>query len=493
MSDNRMIVLVRPPEDPRMYAVSGLDRKEPPLSLCYLAAVLAQEGYRVKIIDGLLVNGLTECVAQIQEESPWIVGITCNTITLHMAIELAGMVRQSCPNAFIGLGGQHASALPKKTLEDYGDFDFLVFGEGEQTLLEVVRANEKENGSVDLFGDILGLAYRRGTAREVILNKPRPLIKNLDALPLPARHLLGDINKYVPQISEYYRLPSAMMLSSRGCPYGCVFCSRSVFGRTYRAHSPEHVLKEIEQLVERGVREVRFVDDLFTLDRARVMAICDGIISRKLNLTWSCEMRVDTADSDMVRKMRQAGCWAVGFGIESGDPDVLKIIDKKINLDLVRKAVSIASAEGIFVRGFFMLGHPSETKESIRRTIDFAKSLPLDVATFSIVKVHPQTQLHEMVGEYGTMHIMQSTDDWAEVARHGYPFNVFLPHGLTLEYLERMQVWAHKEFFLRPRYIARQILRALTDWCFLVQMWRGGLVLLRMIVKKESQPQREPR
>ena len=481
------IVLIRPPEDPRMYCVPGLERVEPPLGICYIAAVLEREGYSVSIIDGVaLKNGLAKCVSLIKEKAPGIVGITCTTVTLHMAVDLARAVRAARPQALIGIGGPHASALPEKTLEDYRDFDFVVFGEGEETFLELVRAYGGEGRPDTRWDGILGLAYRGTADGNVVVNEQRPLIRDLEVLPLPARHLLGDIRKYIPQIGEYYRLPSSMMITSRGCPYGCVFCSRSVFGRTFRAHSAGYVMDELDYLIGRGAREVRFVDDLFTFKKDRVMDICGSMINRKLDLTWSCEMRVDTADAEMVVMMRKAGCWSVAFGIESGDEEVLEIIDKKIDLELVRRSVCLAAAEGIYVRGLFMLGHPKETKESIRRTINFAKSLPLDLASFSIVKVHPQTRLFHMVGQYGTM---QTVDDWAEVARRGYPFNVFVPHGLDFKYMEKMQIRAHREFFIRPWYIMRQLIKSFTDRYFFKRTWKGGLVLLRMILKK-IQPSR---
>jgi radical SAM superfamily enzyme YgiQ (UPF0313 family) len=372
----------------------------PPLGLAYLAAVLEKEGLDVRITDGSRGLSMAEVLAELKAYDPNIVGISCTTPTFLDAIELAETVRGTFPKAIIVLGGAHVTAIPQEAmLEEV--FDVGVISEGEMTFLELVEGIEDKGSqeAVDL-GQINGLAYREGG--RVVLTPPRDRIKDLDSLPHPARHLLPPLSEYRPTPASYRKLPAAVMMTSRGCPYGCTFCDRGVFGNYVRAHSPERVLAEIEELLGRyGAREIRFFDDTFTINRKKVEKICEMIIERGLRFPWTCLTRVNTVDKGLLRLMKEAGCWQVLFGLESGDPRMLDNLNKGSSVEQNSQAVQLALEAGLGVRGDFIIGTPGETMESLENTLDFTKRSGLDYAHFNKFVPYPGTELYERLVSEG--------------------------------------------------------------------------------------------
>jgi radical SAM superfamily enzyme YgiQ (UPF0313 family) len=443
----------------------------PPLGLAYLAAVLEKEGLDVRITDGSRGLSMAEVLAELKAYDPNIVGISCTTPTFLDAIELAETVRGTFPKAITVLGGAHVTAIPQEAmLEEV--FDVGVISEGEMTFLELVEGIEDKGSqeAVDL-GQINGLAYREGG--RVVLTPPRDRIKDLDSLPHPARHLLPPLSEYRPTPASYRKLPAAVMMTSRGCPYGCTFCDRGVFGNYVRAHSPERVLAEIEELLGRyGAREIRFFDDTFTINRKRVEKICEMIIERGLRFPWTCLTRVNTVDKGLLRLMKEAGCWQVLFGLESGDPRMLDNLNKGSSVEQNSQAVQLALEAGLGVRGDFIIGTPGETMESLENTLAFTKRSGLDYAHFNKFVPYPGTELYERLvsegHEFDTKNLPPIVDHAAIM---------YVPNGLTREELKEFLDRAHREFYLRPSHVVRRLLRT-GSWHEFTGQAKGALAIV---------------
>jgi anaerobic magnesium-protoporphyrin IX monomethyl ester cyclase len=440
------VLLINPPltrgERYGRFAQGG--STSPPNGLLYLAAVLERDGHQVRIIDGLnRFLTATDIVARSRDFRPDLVGLSLATIAFYRGAALARMIKEKRPDLPIVVGGPDVSAR----LEEYGahlpayPFDFAVYGEGERTIVELVRVLDKGG---DLDG-ILGLIHaQNGAAR---INPPRPWLTDLDDLPLPARHLLPDLHKYRPNLMTYKRRPWTTMITSRGCPNQCTFCDRSLFGQHYRARSAAGIFDELRHLQRAyGIREVHLMDDTFTIQRGRVEELCDRLVAAKTNLTWMCFARADNLDQRLLAKMRRAGCWMISLGIESGDIGVLRVIKKRIDLDQVRRVCDWSRRLGVAVRGLFMLGLPTETKRTVRRTIDLARSLNLYTADFCITYLLPNTELTRTAAAYGQV----GRDKFASMSGHTSGELTFIPRGFTQQELLDYQRRAYLSLFLRP-------------------------------------------
>lgn len=358
----------------------------PPLGLGYLAAVLERDGHQVRIFDFSLDprTPLEEDVQAVCAFDPHLVGITAMTSVYHSALETATLLKAYLGRPIV-IGGPHATVYPERILAESPVIDYVVRGEGEETIQELVRILCNKGD----LSTVRGLTYKvRG---EVISNPDRPLITDLDALPFPARHLF-DLKRY--GLCTPDGQPMATILSSRGCPYNCSYCFKGIVGRTYRQRSPENIIAEIRQVIDQyGIRNFYFIDDLFTIDVRRLEAITEQLIREKLDIRWQCLGRVDRVNADILRKMYAAGCRRIHFGIESGNQEVLQRIGKGIKLEQVRQAVRWAQEAGIHVKGYFMLGLPGDTEETMQQTVEFAAELNLDEAMFSLTTPFPGTRL----------------------------------------------------------------------------------------------------
>jgi len=359
----------------------------PPLGLAYLAAVLEADGHQVRIFDlGLEPHTpLADDVQRISAFDPQVLGLTSMTSLYHSAMETATLLKAQLGRPII-IGGPHATVYPERVLRESPVIDYVVRGEGEETLREVIAA--LDGNSRDL-SEIGGLSYRlRG---EVVSNPDRPLIGDLDALPFPARHLF-DLKRYGLRAPPGE--PMVTILSSRGCPYNCGYCFKGIVGRTYRQRSPGNIITELRQVINQyGVRSFYFIDDLFTIDVRRLQTLTDQLINEKLDIRWQCLGRVDRVTAEILQKMYAAGCRRIHFGIESGNQDVLNRISKGIQLQQVRQAVRWAQDVGIAVKGYFMLGLPGDTEETMQQTIDLAAELNMEEAMFSLTTPFPGTRL----------------------------------------------------------------------------------------------------
>jgi anaerobic magnesium-protoporphyrin IX monomethyl ester cyclase len=359
----------------------------PPLGLAYLAAVLERDGHQVRVFDfGLDPDTpLEDDVRRTCAFDPHIVGITTMTSVYHSALETATLLKAYLGRPIV-IGGPHPTVYPNRVLAESPVIDYVVRGEGEETTRDLVHA--LDGGNRDL-GMINGLTYRfRG---EIVSNPDRALISDLDGLPFPARHLF-DLERYGLCTPEGQ--PMATILSSRGCPYNCSYCFKGIVGRTYRQRSPGNIIAELRQVIDQyGIRNFYFIDDLFTIDLRRLNVLMEQVIAEELHIRWQCLGRVDRVNAEILRKMYAAGCRRIHYGIESGNQEVLDRIGKGIQLEQIRQAVHWTQEAGIEAKGYFMLGLPGDTEETMEQTIDLAADLNLDEAMFSLTTPFPGTRL----------------------------------------------------------------------------------------------------
>lgn len=419
----------------------------PPLGLAYCAAVLEKEGIRTELFDCSVDK--RALLPRIAEARPPIIGITASTPVFERAAAIARGIRERLPGSVIVIGGAHVTAAWREALAE-GVFDAGVIGEGEITLLELVR-HIRSRGLTGLEA-VRGVVFRDGN--RVAAAPAREFIRDLDTLPYPARHLLPHPARYHPTPASYRRLPLGIMITSRGCPQRCTFCDRAIFGNTYRSRSAANVLDEVDELLGRyGCREVRFFDDCFALDKKRVSEICAGLRKRGRRVPWTCLTTVGSVDRDILREMRSSGCWQVLFGLESGSDRMLKLLRKGATVDQNIRAVSMAKEAGLSVRADFICGTPGETRESMTETLQFALASGVDYAHFNKFVPFPGTELYAGICAAGGRPCFGAgsaiTDDTG--------FN-YIPESVGDERFYRSFFHvAHKKFYLRPGYILRRL------------------------------------
>ena len=337
--------------------------------------------------------------------------------------------------------------MQEACLADGGkSFDAIVYGEGEMASLEIVERLESGKG----LGGVNGVIYRDG--ERIIRNPERPLISDLDSLPFPARELLGDSNKYIPPPATYKRKPVAVLMTSRGCNRRCIYCFQIDKDRKsgIRYRSVENVLAEIEYCIQQGYREIKFIDDTLAADYDRAMSLAKGIKARGLDFTWFASACVNQVDKPLLQAFKDAGCWAILFGAESGVQKNLNTIRKGTTLEQIRNAVRAAQDVGIKVNTPFLFGIPGETFEEGLQTIDFAIALNPDMANFHAITPFPGTYLYDNLEKYGTM-----SDELSDFTYQGA---AFIPYTMTREEILRLRQIAFKRFYSRPSFILKKLL-----------------------------------
>lgn len=403
------------------------------VGLGYLAAMLEKHHHNVKVIDAKLERiSFGQTLEAIRQVKPDILGISAMTHEINATARLAKEVKGLLPDIFTIIGGVHLTALPTETLQSYPSFDLGVLGEGEYTILDILKLIEKKDSD---FSCLKGVVYRNHS--EVLLSQPMERIADLDRLPPPAWHQF-------PKATEY------IIVTSRGCPFSCVFCMQAS-GKKVRKRSADNVVEEIEKvLAERAPERFLFYDETFTLDRNHVYDICNLIVKRGLHhrINWAVTTRVDSIDRDLLLKMKEAGCNHIEFGIESGDQQILDSIKKGIILKQAEQAVGLAKELGFHTEGAFILGHPNETLQTAYRTIDFAARLNPDIVQLGIMVPYPGTEVARMAHEgRGGYRII--SNDWSD-------YNKQLGNALELEELcrsdlERLQLAGYLKLFILNR------------------------------------------
>ena len=460
------IILINPPIDSVLEnghvspVTQYLFYNSAPLGILYIAALLEQEGYIVSVIDAAAEElDVAGTVERVKEFNPDVIGLGSFTVTFETTCVLGEQLRETFPTVPMILGSYHVTLVPHEAMS-HKYFDIGVLKEGEFTMLELVRYFE-HHAHDDLSGldDIDGICYRlpdENAEQGWTLKKtaPRKKLKELDKLPVPARHLLPP-NIYKPIPVDNHATPKFSMVSSRGCPHACAFCQKSRTG--YRSHSPKYVVDEMEHLVrDFGAKDIAFVDSLFCANKRRVHAICDEIIRRGLQhkVSWTCSSRVEVVDKPLLQKMKDAGCWRTRFGIESGHDTVLEFISKGITQDKIKKAITAAHEVGLRPKAFFMVGHMPDTKERIMETINFAKSIPLHDVTVQINTLLPETPQLEVWKREGYKwgRLVNTTTD-----EKSFWEPTFVPWGLEPDDLIELHRKFYREFYLRPVTLQRHM------------------------------------
>lgn len=418
-----------------------------PLGIGYIAAVLKQNGFDVRIVDAEPLNfGEAQLADYLKRENPDLVGISCATANFSSACKVGEAAKKST-GAKVIIGGIHATVMWQDILEKYPQFDAVIIGEGEVAMLELCKTFE-HTGQAD-FSDIPGIAFRCNN--EIRKNSDRPLMENLDELPYPARELV-DLSLYRAQVHIYRGRKSASIITSRGCPFGCSYCaSFNTMGRRYRTHSPDYVFAEMKHLYENyKIRDFIIVDDEFTVDRQRTKQICQLLIQSNLDIGWYCFTRVSHVDEELLDLMKKAGCYSINFGIESADLQVLKNIGKKITLEQAERAIKIANKIGIKTVAGYMFGNNGDTIESMRKTIDFALKVSPVIANFNIMVPFPGTRDYERL----KLRHPQMNNTWDDFTPT--KVNQYLDlENVSPKELQRIVSSAYLRFYFRPSQIIR--------------------------------------
>jgi len=445
---------------------------QPPMGLALIAALLEKEGYAVTVVDGNALQLKAEEITQLVSDAD-IVGLSATTPTINIATALAHHLRQAKPGLTIILGGPHPTLLPEATMRAAPDIDVVVKGEGEATIIELLQSLESKQP----LDKIPGISYRQDG--KIASTKARPITLDLDSLPFLAYHLLP-WQRYKPRPPRGRLSPFAALLTSRGCPYRCNYCSKAIFGQKFRGQSPGRVVDEIAYLKQQfGIKEFAFYDDVFSLDQKRACAIADEILKRGLKIDWTCETRVNLVDRELLSHLKQAGCYSVAYGIESGSQKIIDIINKEITLEQAEEAVRLSHEVGLQTIGYFMIGNPGETPETIRQTIQFAKRLKLDFVQFSVTIPYPGSKLYELYLDGSKVDdIPWESFVYADLDKKTTP--VFENSQLSREALAYWLKRAYQEFYLRPGYIWQRM-RQTTSLKDLKTGIKGLAMLLRNI------------
>lgn len=416
----------------------------PPLSLAYVAAIVERTGHEVMIIDAVAERlSLEDIVKKIKQFSANILGFTMTTYGFHQTLSWIKKIKEEV-RLPVMVGGWHLSLYPKETMYHH-DIDYAIIGESENILPDFLKALE----SGDSFYDIKGIAFRDNG--EVILNPSAPPTADIDSVPFAARHLLKN-ERYFNILSRIKNF--TVMLSARGCPYGCIFCD--LHTKKFRMRRALNFVDEIEiNYKEFNIREFDIYDSTFTIDKERVIKICDEILKRKLNVSWTVRTRVDNVNKNLLQIMAKAGCNTIMYGIESADPEILTTLRKYIDVDMIKDVIKWTRGYGIKTLGFFMIGSPGETYETAMKTIKFSTMLDLDYIQFTKLIPYPNTEIYRMLMEDGF------GDYWREFTIN--PTNEreipLVRSSLNPDEAMRLVRKAYLYFYFRPFYILRALKR----------------------------------
>lgn len=445
----------------------------PPLNLAYLAGYLENQGYEIKIVDSNTERDIKEKISRIiTNKKPVLIGFTSTSPLFYNTRTIANFVKEQYQNIPTVLGGIHATLMPELMNEDQS-FDFLVFGEGEQTLFEL--ANALKDGHTN-FDEIDGLVFRKED--KVIKNKARKQIEDLDKIPFPRRNLFESHRYQYPDTIHKETTP---IITSRGCPGVCTYCaSRNMFPQI-RLRSAENVVEEIEILVkDSGIKEIHIWDDCFTLLKDRVFKIRDLIKKKNIKVKFAFPngVRADMVNQDVLKALKEMGTYSIAFAPETGSLRILNSIKKNFTLDQTREAFSLAKKLKLETWGFFMIGLPGETEEDINKTIDFAIEVNPDIVKFNILMPFPGTEVRKQLLEENL--ILEK--DYSKYGFHSRP--VHRLSVLSTEDLVRLHSKAYRKFYLRPVKLLQQVLR-LRSWQRIKTNLKTGIMVFKLMFKKK--------
>lgn len=424
----------------------------PPMGLLYTAAVARDAGIKVEFIEGSFLKSDEDCLNTLLNKNPKLLGISCTGFNWPSVKELAKKVKESNNNIKIVIGGAFPEGYRKRCLEECEFIDFVATGDGEPQIRDMYFAITEDIKKMEaMLSKIPGLVWRSENG-SILANSGISMIKDLDAIPFPARDLIN-INNYCPSIGYFKRLPNITIVGSRGCPYRCIFChTTNEYGNLLRMRSAKNVADELEECVKRYcAKDVIFWDNVLTINKKFITDLCNEIIERKLDLTWCGSTRADIVDYETLKLMKKAGCWRLLFGLESGVQKSLDAIQKSGTIEKVKAGLKACEKAGIESLGTFIFGLPGETYEDGLKTIEFACSQPISYAKFFSLGVHPGTPLYDNVEMYGILNDFQEAQTQQAVG--------FVPHTMTKEQIEELINIAYKRFYKRPSYILHRALK----------------------------------
>jgi len=436
MSKKAKVALVNPP------TLKGVFHHQlyVPIGLAYLAAVLEKNEHEITVIDcpamGMDCDALKK---KLESFKPDFIGITAMTPTIQASLQSARVTKEACPEAIIAIGGPHATFMDKQILADEAAVDVVVRGEGEQTLLELAQ-NASDARS---FQNIKGITFRKN--EDTIQTPNRPAIQNLDELPYPA------YNQFALQKYLLYGKLFLPMITSRGCPFQCSFCTTSrIFGKEYRARSPKNIVDELEHIKNvYSADSFTFYDDTLTLDKNRIFKICDEIKARRIGIPWDCQTRVDQVSKEILAKMKETNCQQVFFGVESGCQTILDAVNKRTTVEQNEKAIRMAKEAGLFVSISIIIGYPGETRELRKQTLDFIRRAEPDDVYLCVATPYPGTELRRLVEKMG----LKMSPDWSQ---YDTVTPVFENPNLSDKEVEELRKNFYDSFY-SPKYVLRHM------------------------------------
>jgi len=415
-----------------------------PLGILSLAAVIERDlpDVQIAVVDGMAENlSPKDLLLRILQTRPDLVGISSFTYNINDALLLSKWIKEKMPGVKIILGGVHVTQQPVETMQN-PYVDFIIKGESEYSLRDLVAGKE--------LSSIKGLAYRDQKGI-IVCNPEKAIIENLDELPILAYHLIN-MKNYFPTAGQCHRFPTATMITSRGCPGNCIFCSSSLSGKVIRGRSAKNIFEEMTCLIDRyGIREIVFMDDVFTYDKNRVIELCRLIRENKLDLLWDCSTRIHFVDESTLKIMKEAGCGQLSFGVESGNEEILKKIKKGQKKEYVRETVRLAKKTGLETRCSFILGFPDDTMETMQDTIDFAIELDPHLVSFYVACPFPGTEMFSWAEKTGSL----LTKNWSLYDQQHHIMKI---SNVPSEMIDKMYKRAYHSFYHRFRYILRRLL-----------------------------------
>lgn len=446
---------------------------DPPLGILYVAGYLKKHAnHELKIIDAQVEKmSYPKLREEIKKFAPDVIGVTAMTFTLLDVLKTIEIAKEALPTVKIVLGGPHVHIYPEETA-NLKNVDYVILGEGEETFFQLLQ----NMGDANALKRVSGLVFKTNGA--IINTGSKDYCRTLDDLPFPPREMLP-YKKYFSLLAK--EKPITTMFTSRGCPFRCSFCDRPNMGKVFRKRSARNVVDEMEECLKLGIREIFIYDDTFTVDKQRVIDICEEILRRNLKFSWDIRARVDTVNEELLALLKKAGCKRIHYGVEAGTEKILKVLNKNITLEQVLKAFQMTRKIGIETLAYFMIGSPTETREDILTTIKFAKKLNPDFTQITLMTPFPATKIYQKALEEGVF----KNDYWREFAQNPVPgFKTkYWTRELSNGELQELLVYAYKQFYVRPGYVLNRLMK-IRSWPELLRKIKAGVKVMRMKIKK---------
>lgn len=432
--------------------ISRMTNIMPPLGLASIAAYLDERGFETAIIDCYAQPAQSEQLMEafLLEKRPAYIAFSCTTSSFLDGVRLAARAKEVLPGISTIFGGVHVSALQEKALHDYPAVDFVVVGEGEETLHEFLTTPAQSRAQV------ARLIWRDDSGQVIFNDQKRPPL-DLDLLPFPAYEKLANYPEaYQLPIFNYPKEPNTSCISSRGCPYACSYCDRSVFRRSFRYNSAGYLYRHLAYLKEKfGIRHINFYDDQFTFNRERVEEFCRKMIDSPLGMTFNCAVRAEHIDFELLQLLKRAGCWMISLGIETGDENLLAQHRQNADLAMLADKIRLINKAGIRVKGLLMMGLPGESEESIKKSMDYVFSLPIDDFNLAKFTPFPGSPIYKNIHQLGSFE-----EDWQKMDCMQF---LFIPTGMKKERLEELFILFYKSHFQQPKVL----------WGYVTMLWKS--------------------